>query len=169
MADDSRIELQLRALNGEDVVVPYPQSRVEKLLYKMNGYDIELDPPQSRVEELLKEYIDNGGGGGGGGSSDFSIAHVTLINTSQDGYYYTVNCPRIYLDYLEFATEDVNAEEPSVLDVVLYKGDQFMGAGDWDNSIAPVITGDITYDSEEGTFIIKGDGSISLVGTGRIM
>ena len=48
MADDSRIELQLRALNGEDVVVPYPQSRVEKLLYKMNGYDIELDPPQSR-------------------------------------------------------------------------------------------------------------------------
>lgn len=164
---DSRMDLILKKLNGEDVELVPPMSRIEKIYFKLLGYDIELDPPQSRSEVLLTEYVNNGGGGGG--SSDFSIAHVTLINTAQDGKYYTVNCPRIYLDYLEFATEDVNTAEPSVLDVVLYKGEQYMQAGDWDDSIAPVITGDITYDSEEGAFIITGDGSISLVGTGQIM
>ena len=40
---------------------------------------------------------------------------------------------------------------------------------DWDTSIAPVISGDITYDSEEDAFIITGDGSISLVGTAEYM
>lgn len=168
MADDSRIELQLRALNGEDVVVPYPQSRVEKLLYKMNGYDIELDPPQSRVEELLKEYIDNGGGGGGGGSSDFSIAHVTLINTSQDKFYNYVTVT-VDGDYIETYENVVDYSQSITIDVVLYKGNQYMSAWEWDDSIAPVITGDITYDSEENLFIITGDGSISLVGTGQII
>ena len=162
---DSRMDLILKKLNGEDVELVPPMSRIEKIYFKLLGYDIELDPPQSRSEVLLTEYVNNGGGGG---SSDFSIAHVTLINTSQDGYYYTVNCPSIYLDDLEYATEDVIAEEPSVLDVVLYKGEQHMDAWDWDTSIAPVITGDITYDSEENLFIITGDGSISLVGTGQI-
>ena len=164
---DSRMDLILKKLNGEDVELVPPMSRIEKIYFKLLGYDIELDPPQSRSEVLLTEYVNNGGGGGG--SSDFSIAHVTLINTSQDGNYYTIRCPRIQGDDMEIGVEDINTEEPSVSDVVLYKGEQYMQAWDWDDSIAPVITGDITYDSEEGVFIITGDGSISLVGTGQIM
>lgn len=105
-------------------------------------------------------------GGGDGGSSDFSIAHVTFINTAQNGRYYSVRCPHIIEEYMEYRTEDITLIAPSVLDVVLYKGEQYIVTMDWDTSIAPVITGDITYDSEEEAFIIAGDGSISLVGTG---
>lgn len=165
--EDSRMDLILKKLNGEDVELVPPMSRIEKIYFKLLGYDIELDPPQSRSEVLLTEYVNNGGGGGG--SSDFSITHVTLINTSQDGNYYTVRCPCIHGDYMEFAPEDISTEEPRVLDVVLYKGEQYLEAWEWDDSIAPVITGNITYDSEYGEFIIAGDGSISLVGTQQIM
>ena len=166
---DSRMDLILKKLNGEDVELVPPMSRIEKIYFKLLGYDIELDPPQSRSEVLLTEYVNNGGGGGG--SSDFAIAHVTLINTSQDDRFYTVQCPVIRedYDYMEFGTDNVQSTEPLVLDVVLYKGEQYMDAWDWDDSIAPVITGDITYDSEHSLFIITGDGSISLVGTGQII
>lgn len=165
---DSRMDLILKKLNGEDVELVPPMSRIEKIYFKLLGYDIELDPPQSRSEVLLTEYVNNGGGGGG--SSDFSIAHVTLINTAQDDRFYTVQCPVIRedYDYMEFGSYNVQSTEPLVLDVVLYKGEQYMGAWDWDDSIAPVITGNITYDSEYGGFIITGDGSISLVGKARI-
>lgn len=168
MEDRGEIVQNLRALNGEEIELSTPQSRIGKLLYKLNGYEIETETPQSEIEVLFKEYIDNGGGGGGG-SSDFSIAHVTLNNTSQDGYYYTVDCYYIYGENMEFGTNDILPDSPLVLDVILYKGEQYMGAWDWDTSIAPVITGDITYDSQENLFIITGDGSISLVGTGQII
>lgn len=167
--EDSRMDLILKKLNGEDVELVPPMSRIEKIYFKLLGYDIELDPPQSRSEVLLTEYVNNGGGGGGGGSSDFTIAHVTLINTAQNGRYYTVRCPQIFGEYLEFRAEDITTIAPKMLDVVLYKGEQYIEAWDWDTSVAPVVTGDITYDSEEEAFIITGDGSISLVGTGHIM
>ncbi len=198
--EDSRMDLILKKLNGEDVELVPPMSRIEKIYFKLLGYDIELDPPQSRSEVLLTEYVNRGGGGditveplsvtendtyiaptgkayspvtvnvsGGGGSSDFSIAHVTFINTAQNGRYYTVRCHHIIGEYMEFRAEDITTIAPRTLDVVLYKGEQYIEAWDWDTSVAPVITGDITYDSEEEAFIITGDGSISLVGTGHIM
>ena len=68
-----------------------------------------------------------------------------------------------------FNPDDIMPIYSLVLDVILYKGEQYLEAWEWDDSIAPVITGNITYDSENREFIIKGDGSISLVGTGRIM
>ena len=198
MADDSRIELQLRALNGEDVVVPYPQSRVEKLLYKMNGYDIELDPPQSRVEVLLKEYIDKGGGditvesltatenktytaptgkayspvivnvAGGGG--DFSYINVTFINS--DGlnsnpyeviYAYTDDEYGLLYDSIA----SIGAGEPEqIIPLLAYKGRITLSI--WDNmrnlddSIPPVVTGNIVFDDDRGEFAITGEGTITL-------
>ena len=162
---DSRMDLILKKLNGEDVELVPPMSRIEKIYFKLLGYDIELDPPQSRSEVLLTEYVNNGGGGG---SSDFSIAHVTLINTSQDKYYNYVTT-RVDGDYIETYERVVDNSQSITIDVVLYKGKQDMTAWEWDDSIAPVITGDITFDSEENLFIITGDGSISLVGTGQIV
>ena len=60
---DSRMDLILKKLNGEDVELVPPMSRIEKIYFKLLGYDIELDPPQSRSEVLLTEYVNNGGGG----------------------------------------------------------------------------------------------------------
>lgn len=162
----SETEKAYRNLLGESNTLRTPMSRKEKLLHKMLGEDIELEPAQSREEELLLQIINNGGGGGGGGSSDFSIAHVTLTNTAQNSRYYSVRCPHIVREFMEYTTEDVTTIAPKMLDVVLYKGEQYLLTMDWDTSIAPVISGDITYDSEEDAFIITGDGSISLVGTG---
>lgn len=128
------------------------------------------ETPNNTNPAVLKGMVeaiveDSGSGEGGGGSSDFSIAHVTLTNTAQNGKYYSVKCPQIFGEYLEFRTEDITTIAPKMLDVVLYKGEQYILTFDWDTSTAPVISGDITYDSEEEAFIITGDGSISLVGT----
>ena len=60
---DSRMDLILKKLNGEDVELVPPISRIEKIYFELLGYDIELDPPQSRSEVLLTEYVNNGGGG----------------------------------------------------------------------------------------------------------
>ncbi len=114
---DSRMDLILKKLNGEDVELVPPMSRIEKIYFKLLGYDIELDPPQSRSEVLLTEYVNHGGGGditveplsvtenntytaptgkayspvtvnvSGGGSSDLSIAKVTFINSNPTGPY----------------------------------------------------------------------------------
>ena len=164
----SETEKAYRNMLGESNELREPMSRKEKILHKWLGEDIITDPPQSIEETLLLQVMEQGGGGGGG-SSDFSIAHVTLINTAQNGRYYTVRCPQIFGEYLEFRAEDITTIAPKMLDVVLYKGEQYIEAWDWDTSVAPVVTGDITYDSEEEAFIITGDGSISLVGTGQMM
>lgn len=78
--EDSRMDLILRKLNGEDVELVPPISRIEKIYFKLLGYDIELDPPQSRSEVLLTEYVNNGGGGGGGSS----LPTVTFTFTGMD-------------------------------------------------------------------------------------
>lgn len=159
----SETEKAYRNMLGESNELREPMSRKEKLLHKMLGEDIELEPAQSREEELLLQVIEQGGGGGG--SSDFSIAHVALTNTAQNGRYYSVKCPHILGEYMEYTTEDITTIAPMMLDVVLYKGEQYILTFDWDTSTAPVISGDVTYDSEGEAFIITGDGSISLVGT----
>ena len=168
MADDSRIELQLRALNGEEVV-PYPQSRVEKLLYKMNGYDIELDPPQSRVEELLKEYIDNGGGGGGGGSSDFSTINVTFYNTVEDTMtFYSiagVKTDATYGAYYASLADVFGGDTPTEVSLLAYKGKVVLWIGDNIQNTdedPPIVTGAIEYDEDSQSFTITGEGTITL-------
>lgn len=132
------------------------------------------ETPNNTNPAVLKGMIEaivesSESGESGGGSSDFSIAHVTLTNTAQNGRYYSVRCPHILREYMEYTTEDITTIAPMMLDVVLYKGEQYILILDWDTSIAPVISGDITYDSEEDVFIITGDGSISLVGTETAM
>lgn len=77
--EDSRMDLILKKLNGEDVELVPPMSRIEKIYFKLLGYDIELDPPQSRSEVLLTEYVNNGGGGGS------SLPTVTFTFTGMDG------------------------------------------------------------------------------------
>lgn len=78
---DSRMDLILKKLNGEDVELVPPMSRIEKIYFKLLGYDIELDPPQSRSEVLLTEYVNNGGGGGG-----LSTYTITLISAPVPQY-----------------------------------------------------------------------------------
>lgn len=169
MADDSRIELQLRALNGEDVVVPYPESRIEKLLYKLNGYDIETDPPQSRVEVLLKEYIDNGGGGGGGG--DVTWAKVKFINADTSTMYYVGGQTGIMdIGYFETITvvPDIPVSDESEVTVPLYKGKYAIHPSAFDSidtSYFPQVTGGVTLDEVSGLIVVTGDGTITCKGT----
>ena len=165
---DSRMDLILKKLNGEDVELVPPMSRIEKIYFKMLGYDIELDPPQSRSEELLTEYVNSGGGGGG--SSDFSTINVTLISAetggatidiyglkwdNDKGLYYTENVAYIGLDV-----------QSVVVPYLAYKGKATINLWTWFNNLdewyEPVVTGDITYDAETYDFTITGEGSITL-------
>ena len=132
------------------------------------------ETPNNTNPAVLKGMVeaiveDSESGESGGGSSDFSIAHITFINTAQNSRYYTVKCPNIFEGYMEFHEENVTTIAPRTIDVILYKGEQYVEAWEWDTSIAPVIVGDITYNSENEGFIITGDGSISLVGIGQTM
>ena len=148
MANDSRIELQLRALNGEDVIVPYPQSR---------------------VEELLKEYIDNGGGGGGGG--DVTWAKVTFINADTSTLYFVNNVTSIVdTGYFEIIAgmPEIEVQDESEVTVPLYKGKYAIHPNAFqsiDSSFFPQVTGGVTLDMESQFIVVTGDGTITFKGS----
>lgn len=110
-----------------------------------------------------------GGGGGGGGSSDFSTAKVNFIN-SANGKYYTVK----YIGVTEFGLHyfpQFSVDVSENVEMVLYKGMYTLSLMDFDevdDQTMPECTGDITLDLDELAFIITGDGSITMKGTGSI-
>lgn len=78
---DSNVELQLKALNGESVELPKPRSRVELFLAKLNGESVDLPEPQSRVEELLYKLCQKSGDDG---SSAFVDALIRSLKMQTD-------------------------------------------------------------------------------------
>lgn len=165
--EDSRMDLILKKLNGEDVELVPPMSRIEKIYFKLLGYDIELDPPQSRSEVLLTEYV-NGGGGGGGG--DVTWAKVKFINVDTSTMYF-VNGLTGIVDTGYFETisimPDVEVQDETEVAVPLYKGkygihqNSFEGI---DTSFFPQVTGGVTLDMQSGSVLVTGDGTITFKG-----
>ena len=166
---DSRKELLLMKLNGEDVQLEPPQSRIEKLYYKLLGADIVTDPPQSREEVLLKEYIDNGGGGGGGG--DVTWAKVKFINVDTSTLYFVNNVTSIvYTGYFEIITAlpEIYVQDESEVTVPLYKGKYAIHPNAFqsiDQSFFPQVTGGVALDMESQFIVVTGDGTITLKGS----
>jgi hypothetical protein len=166
---ESRDELLLRKLNGEDVELEPPMSRIEKLYYKLLGYDIEIEPPQSREEVLLKEYIDNGGGGGGGG--DVTWAKVNFINADTSTLYFVTNLTSIVdTGYFETISgiQDINVQDESEVTVPLYNGKYAIHPNSFqsiDVSFFPQVTGGVTLDMESQFIVVTGDGTITFKGS----
>lgn len=108
------------------------------------------------------------GGGGGGGGGDFSIAHVTFINSDDTKFYTVTNLAMILDSHLE--VDQVGVQSSENVDLVLYKGSVSVSIfEDIDLETVPVVTGDISFDSDNGAFVITGDGSITLKGVGGIL
>lgn len=152
---DSRMDLILKKLNGEDVELVPPMSRIEKIYFKLLGYDIELDPPQSRSEVLLTEYVNNGGGGGG--SSDFSIAHVTMTNTATHPFLIEGPCLADDGMYHGIPSEFIDG---SSIDIAMYKGWAYLVFASEYSDYDFALTGDITKDGTD--IYVTGDGTITI-------
>lgn len=98
------------------------------------------------------EGLKNGGGSGGGGSSDFSTATVTLINETKLG---------LTLAHIDNTTGiEPEMGQSGEYEVVLYKG-KAVGLFTSPNRNLSV-TGDISYDDDDGTIFITGDGTITI-------
>ena len=168
--EDSRMDLILKKLNGEDVELVPPMSRIEKIYFKLLGYDIELDPPQSRSEVLLTEYVNGGGGGGGGG--DFTWVTITFINADTSTKYEVFNLTGI-VDTGHFeiiaGMPTVEVQDETEVTVLLYKGKYAFQANpnylnNIDPSFFPQTTGGVTLDMDNGMFVVTGDGTITCKG-----
>lgn len=160
---DSRMDLILKKLNGEDVELVPPMSRIEKIYFKLLGYDIELDPPQSRSEVLLTEYVNNGGGGGG--SSDFSYINVTFINSATNNSSYNVMSVQTDDEYGVFFDMIASVTTEVTVPLLAYKGRIVLFLYNFDQvamNVAPVVMGDVVFDDDQWSFTITGECSITL-------
>lgn len=166
---DSRMDLILKKLNGEDVELVPPMSRIEKIYFKLLGYDIELDPPQSRSEVLLTEYVNNGGGGGGGG--DVTWAKVKFINADTSTLYFVNNVTSIVnTGYFEIIAgmPEIEVQDEHEVTVPLYKGKYAIHPNAFqsiDISFFPQVTGGVTLDMETQFIVVTGDGTITFKGS----
>lgn len=134
-----------------------PKTRLEKYLAKIAGQDLIVPEPKTRFEYWLNKIAESGGG-----SSDFSTATVTLTTTDNSSSFY--GCAIVDDEITPANIELDPVEEPTVTAVfVLYKG-SVMISGQFDFETAPVITGDIIYDTETYSFIILGNGTITVRG-----
>lgn len=159
---DSRMDLILKKLNGEDVELVPPMSRIEKIYFKLLGYDIELDPPQSRSEVLLTEYVNNGGGGG---SSDFSYINVTFINSVANNSSYNVKSVQTDDEYGVFFDMIASVTTEETVPLLAYKGRIVLFSDNFDlvdMNVAPVVMGDAVFDDDQWSFTITGECSITL-------
>lgn len=165
---DSRMDLILKKLNGEDVELVPPMSRIEKIYFKLLGYDIELDPPQSRSEVLLTEYVNNGGGGGGG---DVTWAKVKFINADTSTLYFVTGLTGIVdTGYFEIISgmPEIPVQDESEVTVPLYKGKYAIHPNAFqsiDISFFPQTTGGVTLDMESQFIVVTGDGTITFKGS----
>lgn len=109
--------------------------------------------------------------GGGGGSSDFSTAEVTVVagegTTLYDAVFlmnftyndiHWISGDACHVLAGESATIPLTGEGTSLFDFGAYSDDRQTPIN------KPIITvsGDITYDSEEKTFLVTGDGTITI-------
>lgn len=175
---DSRMDLILKKLNGEDVELVPPMSRIEKIYFKLLGYDIELDPPQSRSEVLLTEYVNNGGGGGGGSSSytitlisapdpqypDAPASESYYINCFDENYTYLGGAVKTNEGYVgEYPTGEVWAGTPQDIEVIIFPSKGIRVASN-DSGQPLSVTGDaeIVHHEDEGYWDVYVTGNCTI-------
>lgn len=124
-------------------------------------YTITLDQTWAPVggvkkDNIVKEEIYQNGAWveqGGGGSSDFTTASVTLSGNSADLTFGNV-FDEVGIVYMS----QYPGSETIVANVPLYDGKALMFSED---GVTATVTGDIEYSSDEGGFIVTGDGTIT--------
>lgn len=156
------------------------------------------DLTENAVVFILDDESDSGGGEGGGDitvealsvtengtytapsgkayspvtvnvPSDFSTAHVTFINSDNTKQYIVNNLVLIQESNSEMEIGSVTVQASHAADLVLYKGHAYVAEFEYvDSETAPVVTGDISYDSDNEEFTITGDGTITLKGVGTM-
>lgn len=113
------------------------------------------------------------------GSSDWTSAKVTFADSNNLGQGYRVLCPmavdtrdaEVGIIFI-MAEERVIHDDPLTVDVPLFKGTCYLplsftlSDGTYDNSIAPVLTGNVTISEnifvQGEIFVITGDATITL-------
>ena len=103
-----------------------------------------------------------------GGGGDLSTARVTLKN-SAEGKFYTFNMTIINKDLSGVSYANVTVYDETMVEIPLYKGTAYVPllVHEADESVMPVMTGDITLDMPTGSFKVTGDGSITIAGVGQ--
>lgn len=168
MTPTTRLEKWLAKIAGESVDIQ-PKDRLETLLAKIAGESVSITPDDS-LEYWLNQIAENGGGGG---SSDFSTATVTLNLTMPTGVSNegTTVTSEISVDAFAY-TGSINANSTNTsAEILLYKGSanitsvEAVGSDSQpyviSNLSAAVLSGNITYDLEQGVLLVTGDCSIT--------
>ena len=111
-------------------------------------------------------------GGGGGGDSDFSTATVTLINSDAQNTYFNISPLPVLTEwegqtYLEVL--DIGVYDEATTNVILYKGSAKVSLSEYDEQTPPIIEGSATYDEDQLAFIVTGECTITVKGTGETM
>lgn len=105
------------------------------------------------------------GGGGGGGSSDFSTAHVTIINSQQGGF--SVSCPNVF--DAEEGGEEVHVIVGTVgllgndeveTTAVLYKGSMVIYDPNGNNTVT-AVSGSAEIMDGGYTALVTGDATVT--------
>lgn len=106
--------------------------------------------------------------GGGGGGGDLSTARVTLKNSAESKFY-TYNMTIINKDLSGVSFANITVYDETTVEIPLYKGTAYvpLKVHDADESVMPVMTGDITLDMPTSSFKVTGDGSITFAGVGE--
>lgn len=99
------------------------------------------------------------GGGGGGGSSDLSTATVR-VTAGADVLSGATGWGALIVDDSLAEEWLVNAGESVTLGVVMYKNQPSIMGIDTEGEIA--TTGGLSYDADEGTVTVTGDGTITI-------
>lgn len=163
------------------------------------------DLTENAVVFILDDESDSGGGEGGGDitvealsvtengtytaesgkayspvtvnvPSDFSIAHVTFVNTAETANsYYTVSIPKILSspeNALYMVPTKIDPDSSVVVDVPLYKGKCNLSIDNINNLnpiVAPTVSGDVRVVADPDmqappTIVITGDGTYTAAG-----
>lgn len=152
-----------------DEITANKLNSIERGIAEVNG---EYTPTEWVCGDIITadrmNHIEQGiANAGGGGSSDFSTAEVTFVNSSNDGDEYVVMVIQATEGGMMLTPRTVYYN-PVTVNLPLYKGKYMLFPEDFssiDQTSVPTCTGDITFDSDEGYFLIEGNGTITCKGT----
>lgn len=152
------------ALGGQEDIDRLTVSQVLAKIYNVLGGT--GDHGQETVPQLI-DLIATVAPSGGGGSSDWTSAEVTFVN-SDTTTVYVVNTCTLYEENFIIAGGAVVSTSITAT-IPLYKGKgylDFSAFSSIDNGTMPTVSGDISIDIEDSTFVITGNGTITCKGIG---
>lgn len=132
--------------------------------YKVNDFWLDIDKENhvdiESTDGVITSVKNNGEDIGGGGSSDFSTAEVEVINTTAD-----------MVSVSAFSINDTPSSAIMPFGTIMADSDRtytaplYKGVCAWEINKARhmvAVTGDISYDDDDGIIFITGDGAITI-------